>query len=483
MKKRWLVAGSAVFVGIILLIAVLSLIRGYFILAPGVQLQLNGEKMQEVAAYGGYEDPGAVARKGKKELNVDIVTEGAVDDKVPGTYTITYRMTYNGKEYTAQRQVQVVDREEPELQLSGDAAMTVSKRELYEEPGFTATDRCDGDLTAAVEVTEALEDDLLTLTYIVKDKAGNEGRAQRTVTIKDVVAPELLLNGGTTMYLPKGSDYEEQGYSAVDDADGDLTEAVERSGSVDTREAGTYTLRYTVKDHAGNTATAERTVQVYDEQTGIGNPKNRVYLTFDDGPSDDVTIRVLDTLAANHIRATFFILNYDDSKRPIIQRMIDEGHAIGIHGYSHDYATIYANDEAFMSNVYDLQKRLIDDFGYRSTIVRFPGGSSNTVSMEYNIGIMSRLAKRLEAEGFTYFDWNVSSGDASGNNIPRSQIYANVTEGLSKDAYNVVLMHDTSAKSTTADALQGIIDYARTNDYSFWPITSTMPAIHHGIAN
>ena len=485
MKRRLVVAGSIVLAGFVLIVAVLSLIQGYFVLAPGVQLRLNGEKKQEIAAYTGYQDPGAEAWKGKKKLDIPVVTEGTVDDKVPGTYTITYHVTYNDKKYTAQREVQVVDQEAPKLQLAGDLAMTVSKRELYQEPGFTALDRCDGDLTASVEVTEELEGESLTLTYTVQDKAGNTAQCQRTVTIKDVVAPELTLNGGT-VYVAVGGDYEEQGYSAVDDVDGDLTAAVECSGSVDTSKAGTYTIHYTVQDQAGNTATAERQVMVFDENdgyAGIGNPRDRVYLTFDDGPSDDVTVRVLDILAANHVKATFFILNYDESKKPIIQRMIDEGHAIGIHGYSHDYATIYANDEAFMSNVYDLQKRLIDDFGYRSNIVRFPGGSSNTVSCEYNKGIMTRLVKRVEAEGFAYFDWNVSSGDASGNNIPRNEIYANVTQGLSRDGYNVVLMHDTSAKATTADALQDIIDYARANNYSFWSITANMPAIHHGIAN
>ncbi len=482
MKKRWLVAGSAVVAVFVVLVAAVSLVQGYFILAPGVHLRLNGEKKQEIAAYSGYNDPGATAQQGKNTLNVNITTEGTVNDKVPGSYTITYHMTYEGKEYTAERQVLVVDQERPELQLAGDTSITASKRELYKEPGFTAYDRCDGDLTASVEVSEALEEDVLTLTYRVKDRAGNTAELQRTVTIKDVVAPELLLNGGT-VYMPVDSAYEEQGYSAVDDADGDLTEAVECSGSIDTHKAGTYTLCYTVKDQSGNTAAAERQVQVFDGKSGIGNPKNRIYLTFDDGPSDDVTVRILNTLAANHVKATFFILNYEESKRPILQRMIDEGHAIGIHGYSHDYATIYANDEAFMSNVYDLQKRLIDDFGYRSDIVRFPGGSSNTVSMQYNKGIMTRLARRLEAEGFAYFDWNISSEDAAGNNVPSSEIYANVTEGLSQDGYNVVLMHDTSAKSTTADALQAIIDYGRNHDYSFWPITSTMPAIHHRIAN
>ena len=188
-------------------------------------------------------------------------------------------------------------------------------------------------------------------------------------------------------------------------------------------------------------------------------------------------------IAANNAKATFFIVNYGASGRPLVQRMINEGHTVAIHGYSHDYATIYASDEAFMNNVYALRDKLLTDFGYNATILRFPGGSSNTVSASYSSGIMSRLAVRVEQEGFSYFDWNVSSGDASSTGLSSAEIYRNVTNGLRRGRSNVVLMHDSGAKWTTAEALQDIINYARGNGYSLLPITSDTYPVQHGIVN
>lgn len=206
---------------------------------------------------------------------------------------------------------------------------------------------------------------------------------------------------------------------------------------------------------------------MYENSSG-GSP---VYLTFDDGPSDRVTPRVLDTLKAYNVHATFFIVNYGESGKALIRRMIDEGHTVAIHGYSHDYAAIYKSDEAFMQNIYRLRDRLRSDFGYEAAIIRFPGGSSNTVSRQYSVGIMSRLAQRVQAEGFTYFDWNVSSGDAAGTPASSGQIYNNVTSALRHGRSNVVLMHDAGAKGTTADALPDIIRYCLANGYSIQPIT------------
>ncbi len=174
---------------------------------------------------------------------------------------------------------------------------------------------------------------------------------------------------------------------------------------------------------------------------------------------------------------------YSDSKKDIIRRAINEGHTIGIHGYSHDYATIYANDEAFMKNVCKLHDKLMANFGYDARLIRFPGGSSNTVSCDYNTGIMARLATRVEKEGFAYFDWNISSGDASGNTVAQSKIYNKVTKGLFGEGHNVVLMHDTDYKTTTADALQDIINYSKANGYQFLPLTLDTKPCHHGIAN
>ena len=461
-------------------VGILSFVLGYFVFKPAPKMLLNGEQEVTIEAHTTYEDPGLTATQRKKDLTDQVIVSGAVDTTKPGTYTLTYELTVNEKTYTTTRTVKVLDHEAPVLELVGEGEMTVSLESLYQEPGYTATDRCDGDLTDQVKVERVVEGDRMTLTYTVSDASGNTATAQRNVTIRDIVAPVIYLNGYAATYVPLGSGYADPGYSAIDDADGDLTASVVRTGSVDANTLGTYTLNYTVTDKSGNTATATRVVKVFVE---TADSPDRVYLTFDDGPSSEVTEKILDVLAANNAKATFFIVNYGSTGRQLVQRMINEGHTVAIHGYSHDYATIYASDEAFMNNVYSLRDKLLSDFGYNATILRFPGGSSNTVSASYSSGIMSRLAVRVEQEGFSYFDWNVSSGDASSTSLSSAEIYSNVTSALRRGRNNVVLMHDSGAKWTTAEAVQDIINYARGNGYSLLPITSGTYPVQHGIAN
>lgn len=209
----------------------------------------------------------------------------------------------------------------------------------------------------------------------------------------------------------------------------------------------------------------------------------KIYLTFDDGPSPDVTPEILDILKENQVKATFFIVDYPESSIPLLQRMIEEGHTIGIHGSSHDYAEIYQSDEAFMENIRTLHDKLLADTGYDAYVVRFPGGSSNTVSENYSNGIMTRLTRELDAEGIMYLDWNVSSGDAEGNGVPSDELAESVACGLVSGSTNVVLLHDTSAKQTTAEALQEIIDNGKAQGYEFCPVTADMKVVHHKVYN
>lgn len=481
MKKKTiaaLAAGGALLLAAVV-IGVLSLVRGYFILLPPTHMQLNGRTEEHISAFAAYTDPGARLLRGGDPTDAAVTVEGKVNTDVPGDYTLTYQADFRGRSYTAKRLVHVEDREAPELTLAGDTEVTVSRFDLFQDPGAAARDRCDGDLTASIQVTDKASGDVHTLTYTVTDKAGNTATATRRVTVRDVVAPVITLSGQRELFVPLGGTFRDPGATAQDDADGDLTASVTRAGTVNTASPGVYTLTYTVTDKAGNTATATRQVSVYENSSG-GSP---VYLTFDDGPSDRVTPRVLDTLKEYNVHATFFIVNYGESGKALIRRMIDEGHTVAIHGYSHDYAAIYKSDEAFMQNIYRLRDRLRSDFGYEAAIIRFPGGSSNTVSRQYSVGIMSRLAQRIQAEGFTYFDWNVSSGDAAGTPASSGQIYNNVTSALRHDRSNVVLMHDAGAKGTTADALPDIIRYCLANGYSIQPITPATKPVHHGITN
>ncbi|MBE6939383.1 MAG: DUF5011 domain-containing protein [Ruminococcaceae bacterium] len=490
MRELWLkwsnamraaVIGGALVVLAALVIGVLSLANGYFILNPQPRVMLQGEKTLVIEAFAEYEDAGAKAALGKQDLTDQIVTIGAVNPAIPGEYTMIYRLTYGEKQYSAERKVTVVDKVAPELTLTGDAQMTVSLLRLYQEPGFTANDRCDGDLTGKVQVAQTEnEDGTVTITYTVSDASGNQATASRTLTIRDIVAPTITLSGNYHVYVSVGRSFSDPGVSASDDVDGDLTGKIKKSGSVDTSATGTYTLNYEVTDSSGNKATASRKVTVYKDD---GSSPNRIYLTFDDGPTSNITPRVLNILRENNVKATFFILNYGETGREIIRQMIADGHTVAIHGYSHEYSVIYASDDAFMNNIYKLRNKLINDFGYESNIIRFPGGSSNTVSRNYSYGIMSRLVRRVEDEGFVYFDWNVSSGDASGNSVSSSTIYNNVINGLRPGRNNVVLMHDSYYKSTTAAALQDIIDYGRGNGYTFLPLTESTRPVHQGVNN
>lgn len=482
MKKKTiaaLAAGGALLLAAAV-IGVLSLAKGYFILTPPTHIQLNGPSEERIAAFAAYTDPGAQLLRGGNRTDTAVTVEGRVNTEVPGDYTLTYQAEYRGQRYTARRLIHVEDREAPELTLAGDTEVTVSRFDLFQDPGAAARDRCDGDLTASIRVTDQESGDIHVLTYTVTDKAGNTATATRRVTVRDVVAPVITLSGQRELFVPLGGTFKDPGATAQDDADGDLTAAIRRAGTVDTSVPGVYTLTYTVSDKAGNTASATRQVSVYENTTTGSSP---VYLTFDDGPSDRVTPRVLDTLKAYNVRATFFIVNYGESGKALIRRMIDEGHTVAIHGYSNDYASIYKSDEAFMQNVYRLRDRLRADFGYEATIIRFPGGSSNTVSRQYSVGIMSRLAQRVQNEGFTYFDWNVSSGDAAGTPASSGRIYSAVTSALRHGRSNVVLMHDAGTKSTTADALPDIIQYCLANGYSIQAITPATKPVHHGIAN
>ena len=208
-----------------------------------------------------------------------------------------------------------------------------------------------------------------------------------------------------------------------------------------------------------------------------------VYLTFDDGPSVGVTETILDTLKKYDVKATFFIIDFDDEHIPILKRMVNEGHTIGIHGYSHVYSDIYANEDAFMNNIYKLSDKLVEKIGYKAEIIRFPGGASNMVSKQYCPGIMTALTKRVVAEGFQYFDWNVSPEDAM-SILSAETISNSVLNDLrTTRKQNVVLMHDSGSQKTTAQAIEAIIEGALAKGYAFDRLTKDTPAVQHSVQN
>ena len=203
----------------------------------------------------------------------------------------------------------------------------------------------------------------------------------------------------------------------------------------------------------------------------------KIFLTFDDGPSNATTGRLLDILKKYNVKATFFVTGNGSDE--LIKREYNEGHSIGLHTYSHSYKTVYASEEAFFNDLGKVDQRVYNAIGIHPKITRFPGGASNTVS-KFNPGIMTRLAKQLKEKGYKYWDWNVSSGDAGDTKNP-DKIVQNVTEECSKDKRNIVLMHDIH--EYTVDSIERIIIWAKENNYEFCRIEENMDPVHHRIAN
>ena len=202
-----------------------------------------------------------------------------------------------------------------------------------------------------------------------------------------------------------------------------------------------------------------------------------VYLTFDDGPSQ-YTPQILDVLDRYGVKATFFVINgrYNSTMKDIVNR----GHQIALHTYSHNYEKIYSSDTAYFNDLQKIHDVVLKETGVDTNIIRFPGGSSNTVSKNYSKGIMSRITKAVGEKGYVYFDWNCSNGDADGANTVQKQL--NYCSQFPKSASKViVLMHDT--KKTTLEALPKIIEYYQSCGMSFGVLTTDVKPIHHNVLN
>ena len=202
----------------------------------------------------------------------------------------------------------------------------------------------------------------------------------------------------------------------------------------------------------------------------------RVYLTFDDGPSSS-TAQILDILKAYDVKATFFVVGKaDETSKALYQRIVAEGHTLGMHSYSHKYDEIYASKESFIQDLTMLQEYLYEVTGVWPRYYRFPGGSSNAVSKTD----MQELIGYLNEQDIVYFDWNVASGDAVNGYVAKDTLINNCLKGIQMQTDSIVLMHDASERRSTVEALPEVIAQVRMRgDACFMAITDETPKLQH----
>lgn len=293
---------------------------------------------------------------------------------------------------------------------------------------------------------------------------------------QEAAAPMLTLNGDAEITTDTNTPFVDPGCTAQDAQGNDLTSSVIAEGTVPAGSTGNFTILYRVTDANGNTATAQRLIHV--EQAQEIPTDKVIYLTFDDGPSE-YTQQLLDVLDKYNVQVTFFVTHAFPDYEDMIAKEYAAGHSVGIHSYTHDYNKIYASEEAYFSDLQAMQDVIVAQTDQETELVRFPGGSSNTVS-NFNPGIMTMLAQKLHDQGYEYFDWNVSSGDA-GETTSTDQVVENVISGIQNNSISVVLQHDSKGYSVAA--VERIIQWGQENGYTFLPLRADSPSAHHQISN
>lgn len=194
------------------------------------------------------------------------------------------------------------------------------------------------------------------------------------------------------------------------------------------------------------------------------------YLTFDDGPSC-YTVPLLNVLDQYGVKASFFVVGKSSPEDiTALQETVKRGHTLAVHSYSHQYKDIYQSPNAYLADFQRERDLIYNATGVEPTIYRYPGGSINS----YNKATYKEIITEMNRRGYTYYDWNVSSGDADANNVPPDKLYQNVMNGVQGKDKVIILFHNTSAKKTTLDAMPRIIEGLKKEGYRFDKLDNTV---------
>lgn len=206
-----------------------------------------------------------------------------------------------------------------------------------------------------------------------------------------------------------------------------------------------------------------------------------MYITFDDGPGQ-YTQDILDILDQYHIKATFFVTGSNSDYTHLINTIQEEGHALGLHSFSHDYAKIYSSVEAYFDDLGKISALVKKETDSIPNLIRFPGGSSNTISKKYSANIMTKLSEHCENLGYSYYDWNVECGDENPS-LSADQIYDTVIQNIQGKEEVMLLLHDGNDNKNTMIALDRILKELVRQGWEFRIIDASANSFHHHIAN
>lgn len=277
------------------------------------------------------------------------------------------------------------------------------------------------------------------------------------------VKTEAIIQNETLKYKEETEKYYEEGYKKLmagleENKDSNASIKLKEHSDLDSRAKKSKDI----EDNSKKINSDLTGVYVKYEDAFKKNGDKVAYLTFDDGPSNKVTPKVLKILDDYHIKATFFVIgDMAKENEDMIKKEYDKGHSIGNHSYTHEFSKVYSDEKNFEKELNDTDKILKSILGssFNTRLFRFPGGSFEKSKEPYkNI---------LKNKGMVYIDWNCLNGDAEGQNISADRLLNRVKETVENQEKIVILMHDAPAKSSTAEALPLIIEYLKSQGYRF----------------
>lgn len=217
---------------------------------------------------------------------------------------------------------------------------------------------------------------------------------------------------------------------------------------------------------------ASNAIENNEESSSEIKKEKVVYITFDDGPCGDITNEVLDILKKENVPATFFVIgSLVKGQENIVLRMKNEGHAIGLHSFSHERSKLYCNDESFLNETLQCQETLYEVTGENYNIIRFPFGCNNK-----SYKLTKNLVNALHEKNFKLYDWNIDSGDGANASLSPQNIVKRSCKTQKSNA--IVLMHCSYVHRNSVLALPCIIRHYKENDYIFKVIDENTPEVY-----
>lgn len=398
----------------------------------------------------------------------DVHVETNIDTTKLGNHQITY--TIDGHTFTLDY---IVKDSKPPVVVAQDQKISIGDKVAPED----FIQKIDDATKTTARFAKAYSFTKLgkqTVQIIVEDEGKNQTTVKAVANIlkKDTQPP--VFTGILDMTIQKGEKPDfKKGVEAIDDRDGKINFTINKN-NFDAKQPGRYSITYQAIDKAGNKTEINRTVIVQEKTSG-----KIIYLTIDDGPSAN-TPKVLEILDRYHVKATFFVTAQCPSYLGYIKTAYQKAHAIGLHTYSHDYGALYASESAYFKDLQNISDVVKQQTGLTPNIIRFPGGSSNTVSSNVP-GLMTRLAKAVQERGYQYYDWNSSSGDGN-SALPSASL---IQEATSYGGASPLMMltHDHPGSQASVEALPAIIEYYQSLGYTFKTVDSSVSGFHHGINN